>query len=186
MGKAGRQGSGDYGGQLRHGACNGQAVCGRRRLCLHFGARPEQARKAVKEIGRNVTGIQADSSKVADLERLFEQVKKEKGHIDVLFASAGHGGMVPLGSITEDQFDEFFGLNTRGTLFTIQMALPLLNDGAAIIMNGSIAGIKGLPGLSVYGASKAALRSLARTWAAELKDRKIRTNVLSPDRSTPR
>ena len=136
--------------------------------------------KAVKEIGRNVTGIQADSSKVADLERLFDQVKKEKGHIDVLFASAGHGGMVPLGSITEDQFDEFFGLNTRGTLFTIQTALPLLNDGAAIIMNGSIAGIKGLPGLSVYGASKAALRSLARTWAAELKDRKIRTNVLSP------
>ena len=136
--------------------------------------------KAVKEIGRNVTGVQADSSKVADLERLFETVKKEKGHVDVLFASAGHGGQVPLGSITEEQFDEFFGLNTRGTLFTVQKALPLFNNGAAIILNGSIASIKGFPGLSVYGASKAALRSFARTWAVELKDRKIRTNVLSP------
>ena len=136
--------------------------------------------KAVTEIGRNVTGVQADSSKVADLDRLFETVKREKSHLDVLFASAGHGGPTPLGNITEEQFDEFFGLNTRGTLFTVQKALPLFRDGAAIIMNGSIASIKGFPGLTVYGASKAALRSFARTWAAELKDRKIRTNVLSP------
>ena len=135
---------------------------------------------AVRSIGRNVAGIQADSSKVADLERLFDFVKNEKGSLDVLFASAGHGGPTPLGSITEEQFDEFFGLNTKGTLFTVQTALPLLNDGAAIIMNGSIASIKGFPGLTVYGASKAALRSFARTWAAELKDRRIRTNVLSP------
>ena len=135
---------------------------------------------AVRSIGGNVAGVQADSSKVADLERLFDIVKKEKGSFDVLFASAGHGGPTPLGSVTEAQFDEFFGLNTKGTLFTVQTALPLLNDGAAIIMNGSIASIKGFPGLTIYGASKAALRSFARTWAAELKDRRIRTNVLSP------
>jgi NAD(P)-dependent dehydrogenase (short-subunit alcohol dehydrogenase family) len=108
-------------------------------------------------------------------------VKAEKGHIDVLFASAGAGDFnVPIGTVTEETFDKTFNLNVRGTLFTVQKALPLFRDGGSIIMNGSIAGVKGLPGMSVYNASKAAVRSFARTWTNDLKDRKIRVNVLSP------
>lgn len=136
--------------------------------------------KAVTAIGRNVTGVQGDVSNMADLDRLFETVKREKGHVDVLYASAGHGGVTPLGSITEGQFDEFFGLNVKGTLFTVQKALPLFREGGSIVLNGSIASIKGFAGMSVYGASKAALHSFARIWAVELKERRIRTNVLSP------
>lgn len=135
---------------------------------------------AVKSIGSNVTGVQADSANLADLDRLFETVQKERGHVDVVFASAGTAGSEPLGSITEEEFDRTFGLNARGTLFTVQKALPLFRDGGSIILNGSIASIKGMPGRSVYGASKAALHSFVRTWAVELKDRRIRANVLSP------
>ncbi len=144
------------------------------------GRRKEQLDRAVKEIGKNVTGVQADSSKLADLDRLYETVKKEKGRVDVLFASAGGGAIGPLGNITEEDFDKTFGLNVRGTLFTVQKALPLFSNGGAIIMNGSIAGVKGFPNTSIYSASKAAVRSFARTWTVELKDRKIRVNVLSP------
>jgi NAD(P)-dependent dehydrogenase (short-subunit alcohol dehydrogenase family) len=144
------------------------------------GRRKEMLDQAVKAIGKNVTGVQADSSKLDDLDRLYETVKKEKGRIDVLFASAGGGELGPLGSITEEQFDKAFGLNVRGTLFTVQKALPLFSDGGSIILNGSIAGVKGFPGAGVYSASKAAVRSFARTWTVELKDRKIRVNVLSP------
>jgi NAD(P)-dependent dehydrogenase (short-subunit alcohol dehydrogenase family) len=144
------------------------------------GRRKEQLDQAVKSIGRNVTGVQADSSKLDDLDRLYATVKKEKGKVDVLFASAGGGELGPLGSITEEQFDKTFGLNVRGTLFTVQKALPLFCDGGSIILNGSIAGVKGFPGAGVYSASKAAVRSFARTWTVELKDRKIRVNVLSP------
>ena len=144
------------------------------------GRRKEQLDQAVKAIGKNVTGVQADSSKLDDLDRLYETVKKEKGRIDVLFASAGGGELGPLGSITEEQFDRTFGLNVRGTLFTVQKALPLFSDGGSIILNASIAGVKGFPGAGVYSASKAAVRSFARTWTVELKDRKIRVNVLSP------
>lgn len=144
------------------------------------GRRKEQLDQAVKSIGKNVTGVQADSSKLDDLDRLYETVKKQKGRIDVLFASAGGGELGPLGSITEEQFDRTFGLNVRGTLFTVQKALPLLRDGGSIILNGSIAGVKGFAGAGVYSASKAAVRSFARTWTVELKDRKIRVNVLSP------
>ena len=144
------------------------------------GRRKEQLDQAVKAIGRNVTGVQADSSKLDDLDRLYATVKKEKGKVDVLFASAGGGELGPLGSITEEQFDKTFGLNVRGTLFTVQKALPLFSDGGSIILNGSIAGVKGFPGAGVYSASKAAVRSFARTWTVELKDRKIRVNVLSP------
>ena len=144
------------------------------------GRRKEQLDQAVKAIGKNVTGVQADSSKLDDLDRLYETVKKEKGRIDVLFASAGGGELGPLGSITEEQFDKTFGLNVRGTLFTVQKALPLFSDGGSIIMNGSIAGVKGFPGATIYSASKAAIRSFARTWTVELKDRKIRVNTLSP------
>ena len=144
------------------------------------GRRQEKLDDAVKAIGRNVTGVQGDAANLADLERLYETVKKEQGYIDVLFASAGQGGREMIGSVTEEQFDTIFGLNVRGTLFTVQKALPLFRDGGSIVMNGSIASVKGMPGMSVYGASKAALRSFARTWLVELKDRKIRVNVMSP------
>jgi NAD(P)-dependent dehydrogenase (short-subunit alcohol dehydrogenase family) len=144
------------------------------------GRRQEKLDDAVKAIGRNVTGVQGDAANLADLDRLYETVKKEQGYIDVLFASAGQGGREMIGSVTEEQFDTIFGLNVRGTLFTVQKALPLFRDGGSIVMNGSIASVKGMPGMSVYGASKAALRSFARTWLVELKDRKIRVNVMSP------
>ena len=140
-----------------------------------------QLDQAVRNIGRNVTGVQGDAANLADLDRLYETVKAEKGHIDILFASAGFGEPnVPLTAVTEENFDSLFGLNVRGTLFTVQKALPLFRDGGSIIMTGSIGGLKGLPGLSVYCASKAAIRSFARTWAVELAARKIRVNVLSP------
>ena len=144
------------------------------------GRRQEKLDEAVKAIGKNVTGVQGDAANLADLDRLFEIVRDQKGHIDVLFASAGLSGQEILGSVTEEQFDAIFALNVRGTLFTVQKALPLFSDGGSIVLNGSIAGLKGLPGRSVYGASKAALRSFARTWLVELKDRRIRVNVLSP------
>jgi NAD(P)-dependent dehydrogenase (short-subunit alcohol dehydrogenase family) len=144
------------------------------------GRKQEQLDEAVKLIGRNVTGVRGDAANLDDLDRLFDTVKREKGKIDVLFASAGKGEAVPLGEITEQHFDAAFNVNARGTLFTVQKALPLLNDGASIIMTGSNASVKGFPGWGVYAASKAALRSFARTWLNELKDRKIRVNVLSP------
>ena len=144
------------------------------------GRRQDALDKAVKSIGRNVTGVQGDASVLADLDRLYDVVKNTKGKIDILFASAGMGEFAKIGEVTEEGFDKTFGLNVRGTLFTVQKALPLFNDGGSIIMNGSIAGIKGMPGLGVYSASKAAVRSFARTWLLELKDRNIRVNVLSP------
>jgi NAD(P)-dependent dehydrogenase (short-subunit alcohol dehydrogenase family) len=144
------------------------------------GRKQEQLDEAVKLIGRNVTGVRGDAANLDDLDRLFDKVKREKGKIDVLFASAGKGEAVPLGEITEQHFDAAFNVNARGTLFTVQKALPLLNDGASIIMTGSNASVKGFPGWGVYAASKAALRSFARTWLNELKGRKIRVNLLVP------
>jgi NAD(P)-dependent dehydrogenase (short-subunit alcohol dehydrogenase family) len=144
------------------------------------GRRQKPLDDAVKAIGRNVTGVQGDASNLADLDRLYATVKKEKGRIDVLFASAGTGAFAPIGEVTEEQFDNIFGVNVRGTLFTVQKALPLFSDGGSIIMNGSIASVKGFPAFGVYNASKAAVRSFARTWTVDLKVRKIRVNVLSP------
>src|ERR1700719_426164 len=144
------------------------------------GRKQEALDEAVKLIGRNVTGVRGDAANLDDLDRLFDTVKREKGKIDVLYASAGTGEAVPLGEITEQHFDAAFGLNTRGTLFTVQKALPLFNDGGSIIMTGSVASVKGFPGWGVYAASTAALRSFARTWLNELKGRNIRVNVLSP------
>jgi NAD(P)-dependent dehydrogenase (short-subunit alcohol dehydrogenase family) len=144
------------------------------------GRRQDALDKAVKAIGRNVTGVQGDAGVLADLDRLYEVVKREKGKIDILFASAGAGELVKIGEVTEEGFDKIFDLNVRGTLFTVQKALPLFNDGGSIFMNGSIAGIKGFANFSVYSASKAAVRSFARTWLVDLKDRNIRVNVLSP------
>lgn len=145
------------------------------------GRRQDALDEAVASIGRNVAGVQADSANLSDLDRLFETVKREKGSIDVLFASAGAGGEAQkIGEITEKNFDTLFNLNTRGTLFTVQKALPMFNDGGSIIMTGSIASVKGWPDYSAYAGSKAALRAFARAWLNELKERQIRVNILSP------
>ena len=136
--------------------------------------------KAVKEVGKNVTGVLGDAANLDDLDRLYETVREEKGKIDILFASAGRGELAAIGDVTEEHFDKIVGLNVRGTLFTVQKALPVFNDGGSIILNGSAASIKGFPGSGVYSASKAALRSFARTWTVDLKARNIRVNVLSP------
>jgi NAD(P)-dependent dehydrogenase (short-subunit alcohol dehydrogenase family) len=144
------------------------------------GRRKEKLDEAVELIGRNITGIQGDAANLADLDRLYETVKRQKGRIDILFASAGQGEFATLDQVTEEHFDKTIGLNVRGTLFTVQKALPLFNDNGSIILNGSIAGVKGFPAFGVYSASKAAVRSFARTWLVELKERRIRVNVLSP------
>jgi len=144
------------------------------------GRRQQTLDEAVKTIGRNVTGVQGDASNLDDLDRLYEIVKAKKGKIDVLFASAGRGEFAKIGEVSEEHFDATFGLNVRGTLFTVQKALALFSDGGSIILNGSITGVKGFPSFSVYAASKAAVRSFARSWLVDLKERRIRVNVLSP------
>ena len=144
------------------------------------GRRQEELDKAVKQIGRNVMGVQGDVSNLADLERLYETVKQQKGRIDVLFANAGVGGFIPLGSITESHFDKIFSINVKGQLFTVQKALPLFHDGGSIILTASVGGSKGVEALSVYNATKAAIRSFARSWTVDLKPRKIRVNAVSP------
>src|SRR5580692_10552808 len=144
------------------------------------GRRQKELDAAVKLIGKNATGVQGDVSNLADLDRLYEVVKQKHGHIDVLFANAGGGEFAPLGQITEAHFDKTFNINVKGLLFTVQKALPLMPDGASIILNASIVSIKGLPAFSVYSATKAAVRSFARSWTVDLKDRKIRVNVVSP------
>ena len=142
--------------------------------------RNAQLAAAVKEIGRNVTGVQGDVSNLEDLDRLFAQIKREKGKLDILFANAGIAKYAPFGTITEEFYDSIFNINVRGLLFTVQKALPLLPDGASIILNSSVVGSKGLPINSVYSATKAAIRSFARTWTTDLKDRRIRVNAVSP------
>lgn len=144
------------------------------------GRRQPNLDEAVKAIGTNVTGVQGDVAKLEDLDRLFEQVKREKGRIDVLFANAGAAQFAPIGSYTEDHFDSTFNANVKGLVFTVQKALPLLTEGATVILNASIVSSKGFQNMGVYNATKAAVRSFARTWTTELKDRKIRVNVVSP------
>jgi NAD(P)-dependent dehydrogenase (short-subunit alcohol dehydrogenase family) len=144
------------------------------------GRRQNELDKVVKQIGRNVTDVQGDISNLADLDRLYDKVKQQKGRIDVLFANAGIGEFAPLGSITESLFDKTFSINVKGLLFTVQKALPLFQVGGSIILNSSIGGSKGVEGMSVYAATKAAIRSFGRSWTVELKDRKIRVNALSP------
>jgi len=143
------------------------------------GRRQKELDEAVKAIGSNVTGVQGDVAKLADLDRLYETVGK-KGRLDIVFANAGFGEFAPLGKITEQHFDSLFNTNVRGALFTVQKSLPLLNDGGSIILTGSVAGSKGTPAFAIYGATKAAIRNFVRAWAVELKDRRIRSNVLSP------
>jgi NAD(P)-dependent dehydrogenase (short-subunit alcohol dehydrogenase family) len=144
------------------------------------GRRQEELDRAVATIGHGAVGIQGDISKMADLDRLFATIRDQAGRLDVLFANAGGGGFAPLGQVTEEHFDKYFGINVKGTLFTVQKALPLMPQGASIVINGSNASIQGMPAFGVYAATKAALRSFARTWSVDLKDRRIRVNVVSP------
>jgi NAD(P)-dependent dehydrogenase (short-subunit alcohol dehydrogenase family) len=168
------------------GATSGMALAGAK-LFVEEGAhvfisgrRQDALDEAVERIGRNVTGVRGDSADLDDLDRLFETVRQEKGAIDVLWASAGGGEEGKLGEITEEQFDAAFSVNARGTLFTVQKALPLFNDGGSIFMTGSNASLRGYPHWSVYAASKAVLPAYARVWVNELRDRNIRVNVLTP------
>ena len=144
------------------------------------GRRQAELDAAVKKIGENVAGVQGDVAKLADLDRLYATVKAKKGRIDILFANAGIGELAPLGAITEEHFDKTFNTNVKGLLFTVQKALPLLPDAASIILNASIVASTGNPAFSVYSATKAAVRSFARTWILDLKERKIRVNAISP------
>lgn len=144
------------------------------------GRRREVLDRAVAEIGGDIIGIQADSSSMADLNALYEQVKAQAGRIDVIFANAGGGGMLPLGQITEEQVDDTFDRNVKAVVFTVQKALPLMGKGGSIILTGSTAGTEGTAAFSIYSASKAAVRNLARSWALDLKDTGIRVNVVSP------
>jgi len=144
------------------------------------GRRESELAAAAKEIGKNVTGVQGDVSKLGDLDRLFEQIKREKGKLDVVFANAGAAEFAPLGKITEEHYDSLFNRNVKGLLFTVQKALPLMPDGASIILNASVVASKGLPDWSIYSATKATVRSFARTWTTDLKNRRIRVNAVSP------
>jgi len=144
------------------------------------GRREPELAAAVKQIGENVTSVQGDVANLDDLDHLFAQIKREKGKLDVLFANAGIAKYGRLGEITEEFFDSIFDINVKGVLFTVQKGLPLMPDGSSIILNASIVGSKGLSSNSVYSATKAAIRSFARTWTTDLKDRRIRVNAISP------
>src|SRR6266849_6283080 len=144
------------------------------------GRRQDELDKAVATLGSAVTGVQGDISNLDDLDRLFATVQAEKGHVDVLFANAGIGNRSPLGAISEEQFDNVFDVNVKGTLFTVQKALPLMRTGGSIILTGSTTASMGTPAFSIYSASKAAIRNLARSWTLDLKGTGIRVNVLSP------
>ncbi|HEX8362332.1 MAG TPA: SDR family oxidoreductase [Longimicrobium sp.] len=144
------------------------------------GRRPAELEAAVASIGERATGVQADSAKLEDLDRLYEQVRSERGRIDVLFVNAGGGTMLPLGAITEEQYDDTFGRNVKGVLFTVQKALPLLGEGASVILTSSTTSIKGTAAFSVYSASKAAVRNFVRSWILDVKGRGIRINAISP------
>ena len=144
------------------------------------GRREPETAAAVAEIGSNVTGVQGDVSNLGDLDRLFAQIKREKGTLDIVFANAGVTKYAPLGTISVEHYDSIYNINVKGLLFTVQKALPLMPDGASIILNASIVASKGLPEWSVYSATKAASRLFARTWTTDLKDRRIRVNAVSP------
>jgi NAD(P)-dependent dehydrogenase (short-subunit alcohol dehydrogenase family) len=145
------------------------------------GRREPELAAAVKEIGRNVTGVQGDVANLGDLDRLYAQIKREKGKLDIVFANAGGAKFAPLGEITEEHYDALFNSNVKGLLFTVQKALPLLADGASIILNASVVASRAIaPEWSVYSATKAAVRSFARTWTIDLRDRRIRVNAVSP------
>jgi NAD(P)-dependent dehydrogenase (short-subunit alcohol dehydrogenase family) len=168
------------GGNSGIGFATAQEFVGEGAYVFVTGRREKELAAAVKEIGRNVTGIRADVSHSEDLDRLFSQIKSEKGRLDVVFANAGTAKYAPLGQISEELYQSIFDVNVKGVLFTVQKALPLIPESGSIILNASIVGSKGLPANSVYSATKAAVRSFARTWTTDLKDRHIRVNVVSP------
>jgi NAD(P)-dependent dehydrogenase (short-subunit alcohol dehydrogenase family) len=144
------------------------------------GRRKAELEAAVKEIGDNAASVAGDVSNLADLDRLFARIKEQKGRLDILFANAGIAKYATLGEITEELYDAIFDINVKGLLFTVQKALPLMPDGSSIILNASIVASKGLSSNSVYSATKAAIRSFARTWTTDLKSRRIRVNAISP------
>ena len=144
------------------------------------GRRQSELDAAVASVGSNIAAIQGDVTRPADLDRIYARIGEEKERLDILFANAGGGPLVPLGSITEEHYDSVFNVNVKGMVFTVQKALPLMPRGGAIVLTGSIVGIKGFPGFSIYSATKAAVRNFARTWTTDLKDRGIRVNVVSP------
>lgn len=144
------------------------------------GRRQAELDSAATALGNQAKAVRADASKLDDLDALYTQIQKKKGRLDVLFVNAGGGSFAPIGQITEEQFDQTFNTNVKGVLFTVQKALPLIPDGGAIVLNASIVSVQGVPSFSVYSASKAAVRSFARGWTNDLKDRKIRVNVVSP------
>ena len=144
------------------------------------GRRQKELDQAVEAIGSNVAGVQGDVANLADLDRLYKTVEAKGRRIDIVFANAGFAEFASLGSITEEHFDRLFNVNVKGALFTVQKALPLLNDGGSIVLTGSVGSVKGTPAFWVYGATKAAIRNFVRAWTVELKDRRIRSNVLSP------
>ena len=147
-----------------------------------MGRRQNRLDEAIEEIGNGAVGVQGDASKLADLDKLYERIERDYGRLDVVFANAGVAEVEPrpLGTIDEQAFDQLFGLNVRGMLFTVQKALPLVSSGSVVVLNGSVAGSKGFPGQSLYNASKAAVRSFARSWTTDLKERGIRVNVVAP------
>ena len=168
------------GGSSGIGFATAQEFVGEGAHVFLTGRREKELAAAVKEIGRNVTGIRADVSNSLDLDRLFSQIKNEKGKLDIVFANAGAAKYAPLGQISEELYQSIFDVNVKGVLFTVQKALPLMPEGGSIILNASIVASKGLPANSVCSATKAAVRSFARTWTTDLKDRHIRVNVVSP------
>lgn len=168
------------GGSTGIGLASAQVLAEQGAKVYITGRRQEELDAAVDLIGPAATGIRADASVLSELDNVFATIASESGRLDVLFANAGGGDMMPLGDITEEHFDRIFGTNVRGLLFTVQKALPLLAKGASVILTGSTAAVKGTASFSVYSASKAAVRSLARSWALDLKDRGIRINVVSP------
>jgi len=168
------------GGSTGIGLASAQELAQQGARVFITGRREEELNAAVKTIGANATGIRTDAANNQDLDALYAQIAKSAGKLDILFANAGGGDMLPLGAITEEQFDRIFGTNVRGVLFTVQKALPLLTKGASVILTSSTTSIKGTENFSVYSASKAAVRNFARSWALDLKDRQIRVNAISP------
>lgn len=144
------------------------------------GRRQAELEAAAQSLGDHAKTVRADASTLSDLDALYAQIRREKGRLDILFVNAGVGVFAPIGQITEEQYDQTFNTNVKGVLFTVQKALPLIPDGGAIVLNASIVSVQGVPSFSVYSASKAAVRSFARGWTSDLKDRKIRVNVVSP------
>ncbi|MFU0886181.1 SDR family NAD(P)-dependent oxidoreductase [Kluyvera sichuanensis] len=168
------------GGSTGIGLASAQELAAQGAKVYITGRRQEELDAAVALIGPSAKGIRADASVLSDLDTVFATIASESGRLDVLFANAGGGDMMPLGAITEEHFDRIFGTNVRGVLFTVQKALPLLTQGASVILTGSTAAVKGTANFSVYSASKAAVRNLARSWALDLQGRGIRVNVVSP------